>query len=197
MTGFSLDTSGAVELPLRTEDGDLLARHFWSDLSPFEQGYVEALFASFQTRARPERGDALSSENLEQLQEGDVLQHVSEGQFVFSGRVKLSTSSARLEVRVLGAPSSGWRLISFSAFSFHSRPSEQSLAFSSLSPEALEATRRDCAAVEACYAEHHGPDFWTERQQGDHRPDFPPLTASLGDDGNIHLTEARSKPEEG
>lgn len=46
VSAFTLDTSGCVELPLRTEDGDRLARHFWSDLSPFEQGCLEALIES-------------------------------------------------------------------------------------------------------------------------------------------------------
>lgn len=41
MTEFTLDTSGAV----------MLAPGFiWSDLSPFEQGYVEAMFASWKAQ---------------------------------------------------------------------------------------------------------------------------------------------------
>jgi hypothetical protein len=38
--GFSLDTSGEV-----ATDYNPLTRYRWSDLTPFAQGYVEALFA--------------------------------------------------------------------------------------------------------------------------------------------------------
>lgn len=40
---FTLDTTTPVAE--RTPDGDLIGYHHWSDLSPFAQGYVEALFA--------------------------------------------------------------------------------------------------------------------------------------------------------
>lgn len=52
MTQFQLDTSGAVDaLPLKGSDLDPGA-WLWSDLSPFTQGYIEALFAA----AREENG---------------------------------------------------------------------------------------------------------------------------------------------
>ena len=45
MTEFSFDTSGAVLIP-RGKAGLLTPKRVrWSDLSPFVQGYVEALFA--------------------------------------------------------------------------------------------------------------------------------------------------------
>lgn len=43
MSEFVLDTSGAVHGVIAS-DGDLCA-NLWSDLSPFTQGYIEALFA--------------------------------------------------------------------------------------------------------------------------------------------------------
>lgn len=43
MTEFKLDTSGYVKVT--HEDGQW-HRYVWSDLSPFTQGYIEALFAS-------------------------------------------------------------------------------------------------------------------------------------------------------
>lgn len=45
MSEFNLDTSGVV----REYDnaGGLMGELRWSDLSPFEQGYVEAMFAEF------------------------------------------------------------------------------------------------------------------------------------------------------
>ena len=42
---FQLDTSGTIYMPMPlAEDKDLLVFYRWSDLSPFTQGYVEALF---------------------------------------------------------------------------------------------------------------------------------------------------------
>lgn len=43
MSDFQLDTSGAVEAPSQAFPGTL-AWYRWPDLSPFVQGYVEALF---------------------------------------------------------------------------------------------------------------------------------------------------------
>jgi hypothetical protein len=41
---FALDTTGSVMLP--RSPGSVIRNHLWSDLAPFTQGYVEALFAS-------------------------------------------------------------------------------------------------------------------------------------------------------
>lgn len=52
MTGFTLDTSGSIEVGLSYEPG---YRFFeWPDLSPFAQGYVKALFAEQAARADEE-----------------------------------------------------------------------------------------------------------------------------------------------
>lgn len=63
-----------------------------------------------------------------------------------------------------------------------------------LAPEALEAILKDCAAFRRQYVLpwYDGAEFWGERQSGHYSPFFPPLTVSLGDDGRIHLSEARS-----
>lgn len=42
-SAFTLDTSGYVEHPRGSDDVSAI---YWSDLTPFAQGYVEALFAS-------------------------------------------------------------------------------------------------------------------------------------------------------
>lgn len=42
MSAFTLDTSGAVYTPKPTPNTMMPGRTEWSDLSPFEQGYVEA-----------------------------------------------------------------------------------------------------------------------------------------------------------
>lgn len=45
MTDFTLDTSGAIRLvPARSDPDGPIYR--WSDLTPFAQGYVEAMLAS-------------------------------------------------------------------------------------------------------------------------------------------------------
>lgn len=54
MAAFTLDTSGEVELWPRAPDGDRRHVRHWMDLSPFAQGYVEAIFASLpKWRGRP------------------------------------------------------------------------------------------------------------------------------------------------
>ena len=46
MTDFKLDTTGAVKLPPQPFAGGTLAViETWTHLSPFTQGYIEALFA--------------------------------------------------------------------------------------------------------------------------------------------------------
>lgn len=47
MAEFTLDTSGHVEHPHGSDDVSAI---YWTDLTPFEQGYVEALFASLRER---------------------------------------------------------------------------------------------------------------------------------------------------
>lgn len=46
---LTLDTSGTVKVTRRTPFGDTITHGaIWSDLSPFAQGYVEAIFAELQ-----------------------------------------------------------------------------------------------------------------------------------------------------
>jgi hypothetical protein len=45
MEAFTLDTSGVVEGPIGTPDGQRYNAIGWAFLTPFQQGYVEALFA--------------------------------------------------------------------------------------------------------------------------------------------------------
>lgn len=50
MSGFQLDTSGVVRAHEHWAEGDEVVR--WTDLTPFAQGYVEAMFAGlFDTAA--------------------------------------------------------------------------------------------------------------------------------------------------
>jgi len=53
MAKFTLDTSGAVCAPHKNAAGQTFVSTLWSDLSPFAQGYVEAMFAElFETSRR-------------------------------------------------------------------------------------------------------------------------------------------------
>ncbi|MCR5876962.1 hypothetical protein [Phenylobacterium sp. J367] len=54
MEAFTLDTSGYVTAQRATSGGPFTFS--WSDLTPFQQGYVEALFASIAARATREAG---------------------------------------------------------------------------------------------------------------------------------------------
>jgi len=53
MTTFTLDTSGFVSMPEPFEPSDLGAEWAWPDLSPFAQGYVEALLQGEARRDGP------------------------------------------------------------------------------------------------------------------------------------------------
>jgi hypothetical protein len=48
MTTFTFDTLQPVAL--RTPDGDLIGYRHWSDLTPFQQGYVEALLRALDAQ---------------------------------------------------------------------------------------------------------------------------------------------------
>jgi len=129
MSAFTLDTSGRVECAASFQP---IGWTIWPDLSPFAQGYVEAIFASL------------------------------------------------LAVREAGA---GKHFINY--------------GFSDLSPETLALILRDCEAWRSCYpaVENEakaGAAFWELRtKQFVKRPDFPPLTPYLGDDGKVYLREAQ------
>jgi hypothetical protein len=127
MTIFTLDTSGAVgPVPGYPNSGPVEhgCKFIWRDLTPFQQGYVEALFASVM----PPR------------------------------TVNPSFASG----------------------------------FSDLSPEALALILRDCERWQeqfpAVGKHKDGAAFWELRtKQYVKRPDFPPLTVSLSDEGKVQL----------
>lgn len=128
---LTLDTSGGIEWVPHPYPG-CKGKTYWTDLDPFTQGYVEALFAG---AARWTEGRCLTT-----LQE--------------------------------------WA------------------GFSDLAPEALAMILLDCERWLARYpktkrAREKGANAWRYRQeQLVKRPDFPPLTPTLGDDGKVYLREA-------
>lgn len=130
---FPLDTSGRVEaVPGSAHHAPAYA---WSDLSPFVQGYVGAMFASC----------------FDPVFDKPVLRS---GYADFRG-----------------------------------------ISFSDLAPATLAAILRDCERWLDRYPKTEvtakkGENAWRYRQeQLVERPDFPPLTPFLSDDGKIYLRE--------
>lgn len=138
MTSFTLNTSGAVQfVDLPNGSQDLAVT--WGHLSPFAQGYVEAMLRGVLVeRELNRRGETVH---------------------------------------------------------------EQDARFSDLAPSTLAAILKDCEAFAALFGKRSSPltageggAFWRRRQKRGNsvlQLRFPPLTISLGDDGNVYA-EARS-----
>lgn len=197
MAASTLDTSGAVALSRHywreTPQGrvGLPVRHTtWSDLDPFTQGYVEALFASLVEAARkamPARsGDCptirvkrltISSLNI---MSGDHGPERVEWRVEPCGRPLFGKDR---EAGVCGSCAKSWAIEG-------NRP----LAFHHLAPETLTRIMEDCEAARrqpypgGPYT--RGDWFWDDRQAGRLARTFPPLAPYLGDDGKVYLREA-------
>jgi hypothetical protein len=187
---FSFDTSGrVVRLGL---DGLAYPHIEWSDLSPFEQGYVEALFESLIDEWRHQVC----------FKTGDKVRVHTDEIGTVTGRKTGATKS----VHVLFRPGFGGQY-----FPFECTPVAP--VFSDLAPETLAAIRKDCAdyqeraakseadvlaysgASNAAKVRHAwlgggGAQFWVQRNTTDNlRAFFPPLTPYLAEDGNVYLRE--------
>ena len=189
MSIFTLDTSGEVTIlrPNFWGDGDRVVR--WSDLSPFAQGYVEALFASlpfFHMECPACEWDCIvGPPGLGDL--GICCPLCAED----NGR----TVTVRTEARV----SRDWT-------GTVEGSDDRKKGFSDLSPEALALILRDCTrALETkLWGDSVGDGrlFWSERQEelfsgfwGGQQTLlcetlFPPLAVTLSDDGKVCLKEA-------
>jgi len=195
MEVFTLDTSGYVTL--RREDASWKGRPrpdiYWEDLSPFEQGYIEAL--------------------LQDLASGPLIRLSAEDSAVFAGALlnpakpneALEKASKRYREAVAAQKASGI---------FPTPILVAAPGFSDLSPEALGAIRKDCAAYLAKAAESEaevraysgasnaakvrqawlgggGKQFWEQRNTTDSLKAFwPPLTVVLSDEGKVCLRGA-------
>lgn len=175
---FTLDTSGAVEMADACHPEPV--RWGFADLSPFEQGYVEALFAEF-SEAHHKRPA---------LKVGDKVRvHTEE-----TGAITKIIPGKLKCIQVLFPDGRGGQFFPFEC-------SNARLGFSDLHPETIAAIRSDCAAFRsASYSgadtKDHGDAFWFARQTlPNNASGFPPLTPFLDDEGRVRLrqTEAASQ----
>lgn len=150
---FQLDTSGVVYAVLR-HDVHAHADMTWSDLTPFTQGYVEAMFTSLMET--PKLAAWLAG--MSAKKQG---QPISNAPFVS-------------DASIAPAWRAGWR----GDVAIEPR-------FSDLAPETLAAILKDCEANSSTDStKRSGALFWRNRQEGA-VPDFPPLTLTLSDDGEV------------
>lgn len=159
---FQLDTSGRVECAASFQP---IGWAIWSDLSPFTQGYTEALFAGgmWGLSCKPCAGN------------GEVVTDWD---------------------RYLGAPEPGDQggegTTDCPTCGGHG---SLSVGFSDLAPETLARIIADCERWQRLYPKgrsgHEGGAYCWELRQAQHveRPDFPPLTVQLGDDGKVRFAE--------
>jgi len=158
---FELDTSGEVALSKAAGvPFEIAGGHEWSDLDPFTQGYVEAVFAGLSAHLA-DQGD-LASRYGDKRPASDIAGFVE---------AKLHAQACIERADALGfsdlAPETLARIVEDCA-------AGAALYQPSRSEERLDVT---------------GRTFWQTRQDG-LLTRHPPLTAYLGDDGLARLREA-------
>jgi hypothetical protein len=189
MIQFEFDTSGAVYcaggFKAHTPPKSLI---FWPELSPFVQGYVEALLSALNTDRKP-IATAVMVDVLEAVR-------VAEGWTWREGDSRVGRVSARYEIK---ADPGNNRYVA----------TPRPLGFSDLAPETLARIMEDCERIQTrpISATHNwgtntlaGKMFWRDRATGfaglglepriRYSEVFPPLTVYLGDDGKVYLREA-------
>lgn len=175
MSDFTLDTSGAVELfgwqPHWRQDRYVAWRH----LSPFEQGYVEALFASLREACA--RLPEVAAKEWPEF--GIPPAGPRPYPMAFT-----DTSGRRWDIVWYGSTAHGeWRKTECQM------PGD--LAFSDLAPETLATIRKDCATAPGMFSLYRGgtkaegEHFFRDRQNKA-LPGMPPLAVSLGDNGKVY-----------
>lgn len=179
---FQLDTSGYI----RVWKGDRADDYRWLDLSPFVQGYVEAMFAD-TWRAR--HALAASACTLQ----ANALQRKIPGNMI-AGRDQQQLVINKLRVRAD-------RHRAKAAEGCRKNQIPGGLGFSDLAPETLARIIEDCAQITTDPAgrapgdkeswnwpntETSGRRFWKGRNLGQ-LPNFSPLTIYLGDDGLVRF----------
>lgn len=181
MTTFTLDTGGVVlAISLKGLDGtaryeaETYGRTYrWSDLDAFTQGYVEELFADWHHRACV----------LPFVKGREWPRFEDHPPNAFPASFTDATGKRWDIVRHHGQ----WKRTDCQT------PGEFP-AFSDLSPGALKLILADCAWVygkmtrgSPTVAHQAGGYLWRERNGAGGYDGFPPLTASLSDDGKVKL----------
>lgn len=168
MTTF--DTSGEVRLYANVgEPGGARKRDWrWPDLSPFERGYVRAMFAGLAIWR--------SSDS-----DGPPPQLVTVG-------ARLGRKEADREVGPMFHIGGGRQAFADEL---------STISFSNLAPETLARIMEDCERFARYYATVTGEEFRRRRQDwwrgnsrilANMRNIFPPLPLHLSDDGKVHFT---------
>jgi len=193
MTTFKLDTSGVVAdyreggmhtladvgviLPGTPIENINRAERLrtgwtWPDLSPFVQGYIEALFEALGYGDSPERAEARAHR-----ERGWVCN--------WTGGHCPSGCGSPCTYTIDSTHCGGGKVVQ----DYNRRPT-----FSDLAPETLARIMEDCerfgAMCEANLWLIQGNEFWIMRQRGDLTDkDFPPLTLYLSDDGKVRFRD--------
>lgn len=165
---FKMDTSGRVETVAGS--GTALNYYTWDRLSPFVQGYVEAMIADLY---KPEaRGWSWSH---------------AHGGYIRDNHRKPQTTGNRWD----DFPSDVDAAEAWDIDGVGNLPT-----FSDLAPETLARIIADCVEREDGWRYSNilirkddateGSLFWRERQMGASTA-FPPLTVQLGDDGKVRF----------
>jgi hypothetical protein len=168
MTDF--DTSGYVLMGRRKMVRGTNELRF-SDISPFTQGYVEAMFADLLSQKAFKRGDPVRLIDAE----------------VYECRVIVGEAEKGFWRCALPGASHG-----FIGKAWHHSYLAYDVGFSDLAPETLARIIADCA-VELFPRDgdddlrDEGVAFYEERQERLRSPAFPPLTVQIGDDGKVRF----------
>lgn len=196
---FQLDTSGFVAMG--SEHGSRFAgiNMVWSDLSPFTQGCIEALFADAPqpdghkpTEAMRRGLEALAAEPDGRLAIHDFYRAMgvsNRGRYLVLNRM-----ADRHWIENRG--SAGKDSPDYIALLPWGRTALRPLGFSDLAPEALARIIADCEACPPIYRAEWpdmaaaGRRFWLDRQADILSIlSVPPLTVQLGDDGKVRFAE--------
>lgn len=170
MSTFTLDTSGAVCAPL-SERGwaewsgvlDVGEAKRWSDLDPFPQGCIEALFASLPTLCETCQG------NGEVVTDWGTYLKPPEGAEADAGTATCAACDGQ-----------GRTTYAFSDLA------PEALALILKDCAAWRAEFSGDACERSAGREDMGREFWRIRQENKRRT-FPPLTPYLREDGKVAL----------
>lgn len=161
-SAFTLDTSGCVPFNPTFDDlaNGLSDQVAWHDLSPFAQGYVEALFASGVW--------------------GQTCKHCAgNGEIITDWDRYLGAPKPgdRGDEGTADCPDCDGK-------------GSRSVAFRDIAPETLARIIADCEAMQGhglAGTVSVGRGAWDARQSSLCVPSFPPLTVTLGDDGKVRF----------
>lgn len=185
---FQFDTSGGILCATFRADQPWTV--YWSDLSPFVQGYVEAMFAGLRA-TDPVQDIAGLARMSPELREQKKALHERCHWSRHAAWQSRCDQMVLLGLIVVVARGAGDTV---------TEPTDLGksvltllLAFSDLAPETLARIMEDCEQrlrSRDCVlnSAEGGRSFWLLRQAGQ-RPGFPPLIVHLNNDGKIYFKD--------